>query len=202
MSPLARTLRLVGSWVGVGIGVPLLIRAELGVAPFDVLNTGVANATGWSLGVAFVVDACVFYLAGFLLGAKLGWASIGGTVIIGPMVNVVLCVLPVQHAMVPRLSYFVVGLMIIAVAICLVITTELGAGPSEVFMLGLVQRGMGIVPARWISDGFPLVIGALIGGALGPGTLVFALTMGPMVKYGLSRLDYRPARDGTLTTRS
>lgn len=200
MSPLTRTLRLVGSWVGVGIGVPLLIRAQLGVAPFDVLNTGVASLTGWSLGVAFVVDACAFYLAGWLLGATLGWACIGGTLIIGPMVNVVLGVLPVQHAMVPRLGCFVAGLAIIAVAICLVITTELGAGPSEVFMLGLVVRGMGIVPARWISDGFPLIVGALIGGALGPGTLVFAVSMGPMVKYGLGRLHYQPARGGSLTT--
>ncbi len=199
MSPLTRTLRLVGSWVGVSIGVPLLIRAELGVAPFDVLNTGVANVTGWSLGVTFVIDACIFYLAGRLLGAKLGWACIGGTVIIGPLVNVFLDVLPVQHAMGPRLAYFAAGLLIIAVAICLVITTELGAGPSEVLMLGLVVRGMGIVPARWISDGLPLVIGALIGGALGPGTLVFAVTMGPMVKYGLGRLHYHPARGGTLT---
>ncbi len=200
MSPLTRTLRLVGSWVGVSIGVPLLIRADLGVAPFDVLNTGVANATGWSLGVAFVVDACVFYLAGWLLGAKLGWACIVGTVIIGPMVNVVLGVLPEPEAMVPRLGFFFAGLLIIAVAICMVITTELGAGPSEVFMLGLVVRGMGIVPARWISDGFPLVVGALIGGALGPGTLVFAMCMGPMVKYGLGRLHYQPARGGTHST--
>jgi len=186
--------------MGVGLGVPLLIRAELGVAPFDVLNTGAAHVTGWSLGVMFVLDACVFYLAGWLLGAKLGWACIAGTVVIGPMVNVWLGVLPVQHAMVPRLGMFVAGLVIIAVTICLVISTELGAGPSEVFMLGLVRRGLGVVPARWISDGLPLVIGALIGGAIGPGTLVFALTMGPMVKYGLGRLHYQPARGGTLVT--
>jgi len=201
MTRMTRILRLLGSWVGVSIGVPLLIRAELGVAPFDVLNTGVAHATGWSLGAVFVVDASIFYLVGWLLGARLGWASIGGTLIIGPMVNVFLGLIPVQRAMVPRLGFFVVGLLIIAVAICIVITTELGAGPSEVFMLGLVVRGMGIVPARWISDGFPLIIGALIGGALGPGTLVFALTMGPMVKYGLGRLHYQPDRGGTLPAR-
>ena len=200
MSPRTRALRLVASWIGVGLGVPLLIRAELGVAPFDVLNTGVAHALGLSLGLVFIIDAGVFYLAGWLLGAKLGWACIGGTVVIGPMVNVWLAVLPVQHAMLPRLGLFITGVAIIAVAICLVITTELGPGPSEVFMLGLVLRGMGIVPARWISDGLPLLIGALIGGAIGPGTLLFAVTMGPMVKYGLGRLHYRPARGGTLTT--
>ena len=72
----------------------------------------------------------------------------------------------------------------LAVAICLVVTTELGAGPTEVVMLGLINRGMGIVPARWISDGTPLVVGTLLGGAIGPGTLFFALSMGPMVKFG------------------
>ncbi|HAN35004.1 MAG: hypothetical protein KAY11_18685 [Ilumatobacteraceae bacterium] len=190
MSPTARYLRLVGSWMGVAIGVPLLLRAELGVAPFDVLNTGVAHATGWSLGVCFVVNAIVFYLAGWLLGARLGWACIAGTIVIGPMVNVFLSIIPEQHALAGRLLLFVAGMAIIAVAICAVITTELGAGPSEVLMLGLVARGMRIVPARWFSDGLPLLIGAVIGGALGPGTLVFALCMGPMVKFGLGTLHY------------
>ncbi len=80
MTPATRLLRLVGSWIGVGLGIPLLIRAELGVAPFDVLNTGVSDATGWSLGVCFVVDAAFFYGIGRLLGARLGWASLVGTI--------------------------------------------------------------------------------------------------------------------------
>lgn len=193
MSPTTRYLRLVGSWVGVGIGVPMLLRAELGVAPFDVLNTGVHRALGLSLGLCFVVDAVVFYLAGWLLGARLGWACIAGTIVIGPMVNLWYGLIPQQHAMPPRIGLYAVGIAIISVSICMVITTELGAGPSEVLMLGLIARGMQIVPARWISDGLPLLIGTLIGGALGPGTLVFAVCMGPLVKFGLARLHYEPA---------
>ena len=193
MPPSTRYLRLVGSWLGIGVGVPLLLRAELGVAPFDVLNTGVAAATGWSLGVCFVVNAVIFYAAGRLLGARLGWACVAGTVVIGPLVNVFYGLVPQQQAMAPRLALFAAGLAVLAVAICMVITTELGAGPSEVFMLGLVLRGMGIVPARWLSDGLPLLLGTVIGGAVGPGTLVFALAMGPMVKYGLRKMHYEPA---------
>lgn len=193
MTRTTRLLRLVGSWIGIGIGVPLLIRAELGVAPFDVLNTGVADATGWSLGLCFVVDASLFYAIGRLLGARLGWACLGGTIVIGPMVNLSLRLIPHQHTMAVRLGFYAVGIAIIAVAICMVVSTELGAGPSEVTMLGLILRGMGIVPARWISDGAPLVIGAALGGALGPGTLAFAVCMGPLVKFGLRTLHYEPA---------
>jgi uncharacterized membrane protein YczE len=60
-------------------------------------------------------------------------------------------------------------------------------------MLGLVNRGLGVVPARWISDGTPLAAGALLGGSVGVGTLAFAVGMGPMVKFGLRRLGYQPA---------
>jgi len=194
MSPTTRLLRLVSSWAGIGIGVPMLLRAALGVAPFDVLNTGVANVFGMSLGVAFILDAGVFYLAGWLLGARLGWACIGGTIVIGPMVNFWYARLAPQHAMLPRLLLYAGGIAIITVAICLVITTELGAGPSEVFMLGLVHRGLPIVSARWISDGLPLVIGAVVGGAIGVGTLVFAVVMGPLVKLGLRALHYDPIK--------
>lgn len=200
MSMRTRLLRLVASWVLVAIGVPMLIEAELGVAPFDVLNTGVSNATGWSLGICFIVDAMVFFGIGTVLGARPGWGSIFGTIAIGPMVNVVLSIIPKQHAMVPRLALLIGGTLILAVAICLVVSTELGAGPTEVVMLGLIHRGMGIVPARWISDGTPLVVGTLLGGAIGPGTLLFALAMGPMVKFGLRRLHYELRRHVPLGT--
>ena len=180
------------------IGVPLLIRAELGVAPFDVFNTGMAHVTGWSLGATFIIDAMIFFVIGWMLGVRPGWGSVVGTTVIGPMVNVALAIIPEQQRMLPRLGSFVAGTLILALAICLVVTTELGAGPTEVVMLGLIHRGMGIVPARWIADGTPLVVGTILGGAIGLGTLVFAVTMGPMVKFGLRRLHYEPRRHAPL----
>ena len=184
----------------VAVGVPMLIRAELGVAPFDVFNTGVGHATGWSLGICFIVDALTCFAIGGLLGARPGWGSVVGTICIGPMVNIVLAHMAKQHAMLPRLALLIGGTVIVAVAICVVVSTDLGAGPTEVLMLGLIHRGMGIVPARWISDGTPLVVGTLLGGAIGPGTLLFALSMGPMVKFGLRRLHYEPRRHAPLGT--
>ena len=91
-----------------------------------------------------------------------------------------------------RVPLLVVGIAVIAVAICLVIPTELGPGPTEVLMLGLVARGMRVVPARWISDGLPVVVGAVLGGAIGVGTVLWVLCMGPLVKWGLRRTGYTP----------
>lgn len=190
----ARLVRLVASWVAVGIGIPMILRAELGASPFDVLNTGVGEAVGWSFGLCFVVNSIVFFAAGRLMGARLGWACIAGTVVIGPLVDLVLGAIPEQDRLAVRIPLLIAGILVIAVAICLVIPTELGPGPTEVLMLGLVARGMDVVPARWISDGLPVVIGALLGGALGPGTVIWVLCMGPMVKFGLRRLGYTPPR--------
>jgi uncharacterized membrane protein YczE len=192
MSRSTRLARLFVSWVMVGVGVPLLVRSQLGVAPFDVLNTGLNERTGWSFGLCFVLMSAVFFGSGYLLGAKLGWACLGGTLTIGVLVNLVLRVVPERDALAVRVPFLAGGILIIAVAICLVVTTELGPGPTEVLMLGLVNRGVGVVPARWISDGTPLVVGAALGGSLGVGTVAFALGMGPMVKFGLRRLHYTP----------
>ncbi len=164
-----RIARLVVSWLLVGVGVPLLLRAELGVSPFDVLNTGVSHVTGWSLGTSFIVDSILLFVTGRLLGGRLGPACVPGTVVIGLMVNVGLDAIAVQHALVPRIA-----------------------------MLGLVHRGMGIVPARWISDGLPVVLGAALGGSIGVGTVLFVVTMGPMVKAGLRVLRYQPSTRTTL----
>lgn len=187
-----RLLRLGVSWAGVGIGVPLLVNADLGVAPFDVLNSGLSHALGWSFGLCFVIASIVFFATGRLLGARLGWPCLAGTVVIGIMVNLVLRVLPEPGSIATRTAFLLVGIVVIATAICLVVSTEMGPGPTEVVMLGLARRGMGIAPARWISDGTPVVVGALLGGSIGPGTLVFAVGMAPMVKFGLRRLGYSP----------
>lgn len=202
-SPLSwrvRIARVLASWLLVGIGVPLLLRSSLGVAPFDVFNSGVAGTTGWSFGTCFVVDAIGMFAIGALLGAPPGPASVGGNLAIGPIIDLVLRVLPEDQPLLLRIGFLVGGLLVLAVAICLVISTDLGAGPTEVVMLGLVRHGVGVVPARWLSDGIPMLVGIVLGGALGIGTVAFLLLMGPMVKFGLRRLGYQPRALTAATT--
>ena len=107
MTRSARLTRLVVSWLMVGIGVPLLVRSNLGVAPFDVLNTGLNEVTELSFGLCFILMSAVFFGTGYLLGAKLGWACLGGTLTIGVMVNLVLRAVPERDALAWRLPFLV-----------------------------------------------------------------------------------------------
>jgi len=183
---------VAASYVLVAVGIGLLIRADLGVAPFDVLNTGIAEATGIRLGFAFLVTCVVFYGLGVLLGGRTGWASLIGTVVIAPLLEVVLILLPEPLRLVGRIPMFVVGVVVLVAGVCLVITTEMGPGPGEVFMLGLIARGMAVAPARWVTDAVALVVGIALGGAVGAGTVVFAFAFGPLVAAGLRVLRYTP----------
>ena len=184
--------RVAASYVLVAVGIGLLIRADLGVAPFDVLNTGIAEATGIRLGFAFLVTCVVFYGLGVLLGGRTGWASLIGTVVIAPLLEVVLILLPEPLRLAGRIPMFVVGVVVLVAGVCLVITTEMGPGPGEVFMLGLIARGMAVAPARWVTDAVALVVGIALGGAVGAGTVVFAFAFGPLVAAGLRVLRYTP----------
>lgn len=189
-----RLLLLAVSWAAISIGIPLLVRAEYGVAPFDVLTTGVVEQTGWSFGLAFIVCSVATFAVGWALGGRLGWACVAGSVAIGRMINLVLPLIPEQTNPLVRAAFLGAGTVVIAFGICTAIKTDLGPGPSEVFMLGLVRRGLGVVPARWLSDGLPVVLGVLLGGSLGVGTILFALAMGPLVKLGLRLVRYDPTR--------
>jgi uncharacterized membrane protein YczE len=187
-----RLMRMAASWVLVALGVSLLVRAELGVAPFDVLNSGINDRTGLAFGYCFVLSGMAFFLAGRLLGGRVGWASLAGSVTIGPMINLILSVLTHQEKLAVRVPFLVVGIVLVGIGICFGIASNLGPGPSEVFMLGLVRHGVGVVVARWVSDLLPIVVGAALGGAVGIGTVVFLVGMGPLVKVGLRLLRYEP----------
>jgi len=192
LSPRSRLVRVGSSYLLVAFGVAALIQAGLGVAPFDVLNTGVAELLGIAVGLAFLINATIAYAIGAALGGKLGWASLVGTIVISPLLEVFLHVLPAPDLLALRVPMFVIGVTVLTAAICLVISTEMGPGPTEVVMLGMVTRGVRVARARWIIDGLVLIVGIALGGAAGAGTVVIALALGPLVAFGLRVLRYTP----------
>lgn len=187
-----RVGRVAFSYVLVAVGVAMLVRSDLGVAPFDVLTTGVKDTIGVPFSIAFLVTSAAFYGVGVALGGRTGWASLIGTFVIAPLVEGALAVVPETAALGARLPMFAAGVLVLAVAVCLVISTELGPGPGEVFMLGIIARGVPVTSARWITDGVAFLAGLALGGAAGLGTLVFAFAFGPLVAGGLRLLRYTP----------
>jgi uncharacterized membrane protein YczE len=192
LSTKTRLGRFLASSVLVAIGVALVIRAEVGVAPYDVLTTGLAEALGIRISVSFLVTAATVYAIGMALGGRAGWASVVGTFAITPLLDLTLDLTPSPDALAARIPMFVAGVLILVVAVSLVVSTELGPGPSEVFMLGIIARGVPVAAARWVVDALVIAVGAALGGDLGVGTIVFAFAFGPLLAVGFRVLRYQP----------
>jgi uncharacterized membrane protein YczE len=176
----------------IALGIALLLVADLGVAPFDVLSTGVAHTTGWPFTIAYLSVSLLFFGIGAALGGKVGPASVIGTFVIGPLITVFRDLLPDPTTWLARIVMMILATLLLSTAVCLVITSELGAGPTEVLMLGLVRHGVPIVTARWLTDGIPLLVGAALGGAVGIATVIFGVALGPLIRFGLRVLRYVP----------
>jgi uncharacterized membrane protein YczE len=197
-SPLSwsmRLMRLAGAYFCVSTGIALMIRSDLGIAPTDTLITGFADTTNINFGVAFIVVSAIFYVVGWMLGSPPGPGSVLGSLVIGNVIDVLLQLVDDDKPLVARIVFFALGIVGVAVGICLAISTNLGPGPSEVLMLGLHRKGVPLIAARWVVDGIQLGLGFLLGGPIGIGTAIFLVVMAPMIKVGLRWLRYSPPGD-------
>jgi uncharacterized membrane protein YczE len=190
-----RLLRLVVAFVCVAAGISFMIRARLGVAPTDTLNKGFSDTVNIKFGLAFIAVSAVMYLIGWALGSPPGPGSVVGSFVIGNVIDVMLGFVDEPESLAVRILFYAVGIIFVAIGICLAISTDLGPGPSEVVMLGLHRQGVSLVASRWIVDGVQMGLGFLLGGPLGIGTVIFLVVMAPMIKVGLRWLHYSPPGD-------
>lgn len=183
---LTRRLGTLGiGLVLVSVGVALTISAELGVAPYDVLTTGVVAVTGLGIGVAAMLLPLAFVLVGLLLRARPGAGTLLAVLLVGPVLGLVLDALPLHEAMGPRLAYFAAGFVIITAGITAVVVADVGPGPAELVMLALHDKGYPLAPARTGIELTCVAIGWAMGGQVGVGTVVFAILIGPALKRTL-----------------
>ena len=173
-----------------GIGTSLMVRANLGLAPWDVLAQGLARATGWSFGTVVVVVGAGVLLLWWPLRQMPGLGTVLNTLLIGPSAEIGLWLLPDVHVLWQQVLAFAAGLVLLALATGLYIGARFGAGPRDGLMTGLHRRlGWPIWLVRTLLEGSALVAGWLLGGAVGVGTVAFALLVGPLVGKALPWLD-------------
>lgn len=188
----ARLVRLfAGLWL-FGTGDAFMINAVLGNAPWTVLAEGVALHTPLTIGVATQVIG-LMVLAGWLpLRVRPGLGTICNVVVIGIAIDVMQPLLPEPEAIVTRLTALVFGVALVGIGSGFYLTAELGPGPRDGWMTGLHRRfGW---PLAWIRFGIEvsvLAAGALLGGTVGVGTVLFALLIGPAVGSAMRVLGRR-----------
>jgi uncharacterized membrane protein YczE len=177
--------RLVQLYAGLalyGISMALLVRSSLGVMPWDVLHQGLARRLDWSLGTVTVVVGALVLLCWVPLRQKPGLGTVSNVVVVGVAVDAALAVLPAPSGVPLRIAFAAAGIGLNAVATALYIGARFGPGPRDGLMTGLVRRTGGSV--RVVRTGIEVAVvvtGWLLGGTLGPATVVYALAVGPLV---------------------
>jgi len=185
-----RLVQLYAGLIAYGVSMALLVRSGLGVMPWDVLHQGLARQLGWSLGTVVAVVGGLVLLAWLPLRERPGLGTISNVVVLAVTVDAALAVLPAAPTVAVGLALLAAGVLLNAAATAAYIGVHLGPGPRDGLMTGLVRRtGRSVRLVRTSIEVSVVLIGWLLGGTLGVGTVVYALAIGPLVHVLLPRLS-------------
>jgi len=177
--------RLTQLYVGLalyGASTALTVRAGLGLNPWGVLHEGLAHRTGWSFGSITIVVAAAVLLLWIPLRQRPGIGTVSNVVVIGVAVDATLALLDAPTQLPVRMALLVSGVGLNGLASACYIGAGLGPGPRDGLMTGLVCRYGGSLGAvRTGLEVTVLALGWLLGGTVGVGTVLYALSIGPLV---------------------
>lgn len=197
----ARLVRLYVGLVAFGLSSALMVRANLGLGPWDVLHQGVARHLHVQLGWVTIAVSALVMLAWIPLRQRPGVGTVSNLVVVGLAVNVSLDLLPAEHALVVQILLLLGGIVLNAGATALYIGAALGPGPRDGLMTGLAARGHSIRVARTAVEVIVLALGIVLGGSYGIGTVLYALGIGPLVQQLMPLLSVRRPAEGSSCTR-
>jgi uncharacterized membrane protein YczE len=187
--PTRRLAQLYAGLVLYGVSMALQIRAGLGLDPWDVFHQGVADRTGLSFGMVVIVVGAAVLLAWVPLRQRPGIGTVSNVFVIGGAVDGALALIPDAGSTAVGVAMLVAGVGLNGVAAGAYIGAGLGPGPRDGLMTGLVQRtGRSVRLVRTTIEITVLVVGAALGGTVGVGTVVYAVSIGPLVHALLPRL--------------
>ncbi|HVM27762.1 MAG TPA: hypothetical protein VM433_08820 [Mycobacteriales bacterium] len=176
-----RLLQLYAGLLLYGFSLALLVEADLGLAPWDVLHQGLSLVTGLSIGTWVVLMSVVVLLLWLPLRQRPGLGTVSNAVLVGVGLDVSLALLPTFEGLPLRVLALAVGVGLNAVATAAYIGARLGPGPRDGLMTGIAARGHSVRLVRTALEATVLVTGWLLGGSVGVGTLVYAVGIGPLV---------------------
>ena len=167
-----------------GLGIALIVRGELGVAPWDVLTQGIAKQTGLGFGLITVIMSGVVLLLWIPIRQRPGFGTVMNALLVGPAADVGLWLIPAGLDLWVRIVLLASGIVVLAAATGLYIGAHFGPGPRDGLMTGLHRRtGWKIWIVRTGIELIVLAAGWLLGGNVGIGTVAFALLIGPLCGY-------------------
>jgi uncharacterized membrane protein YczE len=181
-----------------GVSTALMVRADLGLASWDVLHQGLARHTGLPLGRIVVIVGAAVLLIWIPLRQRPGLGTLCNVLVVGPVADLTLGLVPPVHALLPRAALLLVGIALNGIATGLYVGAGLGPGPRDGLMTGLSARtGMSIGRTRTAIEVVVLAAGWLLGGTVGVGTVLFAAVIGPLAEFFITRFDLTASASAT-----
>lgn len=172
-----------------GFGEALLLKSQLGSAPWTVFAQGLSVQTGLNIGVLTFVISCGVLALWIPLKQRFGLGTILNICIIALSLGLFDKWLPKVNDLLWQIILSVLGVVIVGVASALYLTSHMGAGPRDGLMVGLTQRtGLKIGLIRTLIEGLVCLVGWLLGGVVGLATLLFAFGVGVVVQMSLDVL--------------
>jgi uncharacterized membrane protein YczE len=189
--------RLVTLYAGLvlfGVSMALMLVSGLGLGPWDVLHQGLAERTGLPIGWIVIGVGALVLLLWVPLRQRPGLGTVSNVVVVGLAVDASLAVLPEPRQLPARLAFLVGGVVANGAATGLYIGAGFGPGPRDGLMTGLARRGHSIRLVRTAIELSVLAMGWLLGGTVGVGTVLYAVSIGPLAQYFIPRLTVPPGR--------
>lgn len=178
-----------------GLAIAMMIRADLGVDPWDVFHLGLAQHLPLSVGTIIILIGALVLLFWIPLRQRPGLGTISNVIVIGLATNLGLALLPTFEHLGVRTALLVGGVVVNGLATGMYIGAGFGPGPRDGLMTGIVARtGWQIRTVRTCIEITVLCVGWLLGGTVGIGTLVYAFAIGPLIQLFLPYFVGRSAR--------
>ncbi|PAZ17317.1 hypothetical protein CLM62_03330 [Streptomyces sp. SA15] len=194
--------RLIQLYAGLalyGASSALLVEAGLGLEPWNVLHQGLAELTGLTIGVVSIVVGAAVLLLWLPLRQRPGLGTVSNVFVVGIAMDGTLAAVPEAHTLAVRIPLLLVGILLNGAATGLYIAANFGPGPRDGLMTGLHRRtGRSIRLMRTAVEVAVVVTGFVLGGTIGVGTLLYAVSIGPLAQLFL-RVFALPSASGGST---
>jgi uncharacterized membrane protein YczE len=181
--PIRRLVQLYAGLILFGASMAVMLRAGLGLNSWDVLHQGISERSGVRFGLVVIAVSAVVLLLWIPLRQRPGLGTVSNVIVVGLSVDATLVVLPHTSSMPVRIGELVTGIVANGIATGLYVGANFGPGPRDGLMTGLAARGHSVRVVRTGIEVSVLAVGWAIGGTVGIGTVLYAVSIGPLAHY-------------------